>query len=129
MVKTNLVSAIHDCSKGGLIISLMEISIQSNLGFVVDIDRIPASCTRLDHILFSESHDRVIFSTKHAKKVTNFLVQKKIPFAEIGVVTSDKTCKLKLDNKIILDLKLSDIIKRYEGSLLTILEKNAKNKT
>jgi phosphoribosylformylglycinamidine synthase len=125
MVKTNLVSAIHDCSKGGLIISLLEISIQSNLGFVVDIGKIPTSCTRLDYTLFSESHGRFIFSTKYPEKAKDFLMQRKIPFADIGVVTSDKKCILKFDNKTIVDLQLSEIIKRYDSSLSAILEKKA----
>jgi len=129
MVRANLVSAIHDCSKGGLIVSLMEISIQSNLGFVVDMDKIPTSCTRLDHTLFSESHDRFIISTKHHEKVKDFLIQKKIPSAEIGLVTGDKKCKLKLNNKIVIDLQLSEIIKNHECSLLDILEKNVKETT
>lgn len=125
MVKTNLVSAIHDCSKGGLIISLLEISIQSNLGFVVDIGKIPTSCTRLDYALFSESHGRFIFSTKNPEKAKAFLMQRKIPFADIGVVTNDKKCSLKFDDKTIADLQLSEIIKRYDSSLLAILEKKA----
>ncbi|MDP9016021.1 MAG: AIR synthase-related protein, partial [Thermoproteota archaeon] len=122
---TNLVSAIHDCSKGGLIISLLEISIQSKLGFVVDIGKIPTSCTRLDYALFSESHGRFIFSTKNPEKAKAFLMQRKIPFADIGVVTNDKKCSLKFDDKTIVDLQLSEIIKRYDSSLLAILEKKA----
>ncbi len=125
MVKTNLVSAIHDCSKGGLIISLLEMSILSNLGFVVDIGKIPTSCARLDYTLFSESHGRFIFSTKNPEKAKDFLMQRKIPFADIGVVTCDKNCSLKLDNKNIVDLQLSEIIKRYDDTLLSILEKKA----
>jgi phosphoribosylformylglycinamidine (FGAM) synthase-like enzyme len=125
MVKANMVSAIHDCSKGGFIISLLEISIHSNRGFVVDIGQIPTSCTRLDHTLFSESHGRFIFSSKNPENVKGFLMQRKIPFADIGIITSDEKCILKFNNKTIADLPLSDIIKMYEGSLLAILEKKA----
>ncbi len=92
-------------------------------------EKIPTSCTRLDHTLFSESHDRFIISTKHHEKVKDFLVQKKIPSAEIGLVTGDKKCKLKLNNKIVIDLQLSEIIKNHECSLLDILEKNVKETT
>jgi phosphoribosylformylglycinamidine synthase len=125
MVKTDMVSSLHDCSKGGLIISLLEISIQNKMGFVVDINKIPTNCTRLDYTLFSESHDRFIFTSKHPKKVKDYLTKKMIPFAEIGFVTSDKNCKLKSGNSALVNLQLSDVIDKYENSLLNILDEKS----
>jgi phosphoribosylformylglycinamidine synthase len=125
MVKNGLVSALHDCSKGGLIVSLLEISIQNNLGFVVDIDKIPTYCTRLDYTLFSESHDRFIFTSKHPKKVKDYLTKMMVPFAEIGFFTSEKICKLKSDDNTILNMQLSEVRDKYDNSLLNILDKKA----
>ncbi len=77
MLNTRWVSAVHDCSKGGIIISLLELSIQSNLGFTVDVDKIPNTCKRMDYILFSETHNRFIISTKHSNKIKDYLSGKK----------------------------------------------------
>ena len=76
ILNTNLISAIHDCSKGGIIISLLEISIQSNLGFIVNMEKIPTTCKRMDYILFAETHNRFIISTNHSKKIKDFLKEK-----------------------------------------------------
>jgi phosphoribosylformylglycinamidine synthase subunit PurL len=126
MLDTNLISSVHDCSKGGIIISLLEVSIQSNLGFIVDIEKIPTTCKRIDYILFSETHSRFVISTINSTKVKDFLMEEKIPFAEIGVFTNEKNCIIKTNNKIISHLHLSEIIKKYDDSFSNILETKVK---
>ena len=90
MLDTNLISSVHDCSKGGIIISLLEVSIQSNLGFTVDIEKIPSTCKRSDYTLFSETHNRFIISTINSTKVQDILMKEKIPFADLGVLQLKK---------------------------------------
>ena len=65
-------------------------SIQSDLGIIVDVNKIPNTCKRMDYILFSETHNRFIFSTKYPDKIKDFLSGQKIPFANIGTVTDEK---------------------------------------
>ncbi len=124
MLNSNWVSAIHDCSKGGIIISLLELSIQSNLGFMIDVDRIPATCKRMDYVLFSETHSRFIISTNFSNKIKDYLTKEKISFAELGNFTFEKNCIIRKNNKVISNLFLSDIIRKYEDSISNILEKN-----
>jgi phosphoribosylformylglycinamidine synthase subunit PurL len=126
MLDLKWISAVHDCSKGGIITSLLEISIQSNLGFVMDVERIPTTCERLDYVLFSETHSRFIISTKYSSKVKEYLIKEKISFAEIGTLTREKKCVIRKNNKIISNLFLSSIIKKYEDTISNILEKNIK---
>jgi phosphoribosylformylglycinamidine synthase II len=129
MLQTKWISSIHDCSKGGLIISLLEVAIQSNLGFIAYLNKIPATstCKRLDYVLFSETHNRFIISTKYPDEIKDFLSRKKIPFSDIGIVTKEKNCTLKWNNKIISKLQLSEISTRYDESLSNILEKTLNN--
>jgi phosphoribosylformylglycinamidine synthase subunit PurL len=124
LLNSNRISAIHDCSKGGLIIALFELSIQSNLGFMVDVERIPTTCKRMDYILFSETHSRFIISTKYSSKIKDYLTKEKISFAEIGNFTIEKNCIIKKNSKVIFNLFLYDLKKKYEDSLSNILEKN-----
>ncbi|HEY0579583.1 MAG TPA: AIR synthase-related protein, partial [Candidatus Nitrosocosmicus sp.] len=126
MLDTNLISSVHDCSKGGIIISLLEVSIQSNLGFTVDIEKIPSTCKRSDYTLFSETHNRFIISTINSTKVQDFLMKEKIPFADIGIFTIEKNCIIKTNNKTISNMHLSEIIKKYDDSLSNILETKVK---
>ena len=124
MLKTRWVSAVHDCSKGGIVISLVEMSIQSDLGITVDINKMPNTCKRVDHILFSETHNRFILSTKHPDKIKDFLSGQKIPFANIGTVTDEKNFILKSNDSIIFNIPIPELIKKYEDPILSILEKN-----
>jgi phosphoribosylformylglycinamidine synthase subunit PurL len=124
MLKTRWVSAVHDCSKGGVIISLVEMSVQSDLGITVDINKMPNTCKRVDHILFSETHNRFILSTKHPDKIKDFLSGQKIQFANIGTVTDEKNFILKSNDSIIFNIPIPELIKKYEGPILSILEKN-----
>lgn len=62
-IEQKLVKAVHDISKGGLAIALAEMSLSSNLGFEVDISKVPVEM-KLSAIerLFSESQARFIIS-------------------------------------------------------------------
>jgi len=100
------------------------LSIQSNLGLIVDINKIPNTCKRLDHVLFSETQNRFIISTQFPGKIRNFLSGKKIPFANIGVVTDEKNCILKSNEKTIFSVPISELIEKYDNSISGILEKN-----
>jgi phosphoribosylformylglycinamidine synthase len=126
LLKTNWVSAVHDCSKGGIVIYLLEMSIQSDLGLIVDINKIPNTCKRLDHVLFSETQNRFIISTQYPGKIRDFLSGEKIPFANIGMVTDEKNCILKSNEKTIFNVQISELIEKYDNSISRILEKNPK---
>jgi phosphoribosylformylglycinamidine synthase subunit PurL len=123
LIDSNGVSAIHDCSKGGIMIALLELSVQSNLGFMVNVDRIPNICKRMDYVLFSETYSRFIISTKYPSKIRNYLRKEKISFAEIGNFTIEKNCIIKKNSIVISNIFLNDVIKIYEDSLSNILEK------
>jgi phosphoribosylformylglycinamidine synthase len=59
-IDTGVVKAVHDCSKGGLAVAVAEMCISSMKGASINIARIPNTCSRLDTILFSESHSRFL---------------------------------------------------------------------
>lgn len=107
-----LINAIHDCSKGGLIISLLEMAIQSQIGFNISTTKIPNECSRLDYLLFSESHNRFLLTTKNPLKLASYLDNMAIPYANIGITQPTKECIIKANDKenIILDLvKVTEI--------------------
>jgi phosphoribosylformylglycinamidine synthase len=115
--KENLVEAIHDCSKGGLIVTVLEMAIQSDIGFTIFANQIPDSCSRLDYLFFSESHNRFIFTTRDSNRVSKLLANSKVTFSEIGLTTKKKRCIIREKKNDVLNLSLERVSKIYESSL------------
>jgi phosphoribosylformylglycinamidine synthase subunit PurL len=85
LIKNNVAGCVHDCSKGGLAIALAEMAIQADIGVTVELNHIPNSCSRLDNLLFSESHSRFIFGTNRPGEVSGMLEKfNELCIAEIG---------------------------------------------
>jgi phosphoribosylformylglycinamidine synthase len=84
LIRAGLVSCAHDCSKGGLAVALAEMAQAGSIGFKVDLDKVPSSCSRPDDLLFSESHSRYLIGTKDPEKVSQALSSSGVAFAEIG---------------------------------------------
>lgn len=122
LMRNDLITAIHDCSKGGLIICLLEMAIQSQSGFVINVEKIPTSCKRLDYLLFSETHNRYIFSSKNPEKIVELLTNADIPFANIGITTNDKTCILQVNDKETVNIPLLEVSDKYMNSISNILK-------
>lgn len=120
----NLIEGIHDCSKGGLVVSMLEMAIQSNKGFKISLDNIPNSCSRLDNLVFSESHNRFIFSTKEDKKVIKILEHRKIPFAKIGTSLNNENCTFEIKGKAIFESSINEVSEIYLNSFSNILKKS-----
>jgi phosphoribosylformylglycinamidine synthase subunit PurL len=84
LIEKKLIKSAHDVSEGGLFVTLCESGFTSDLGFEIKTD----SNIRKDAALFGEAQSRVVVtvSAKHVKLLENNLT--KIPFQQIGVVTS-----------------------------------------
>ncbi len=124
LIDDDLITGVHDCSKGGMIISMLEMAIHSNLGFRVSVDKIPNNCSRIDYLLFSESHNRFIFSTDNDAKVIKYLKKRKIPYARIGSSSSDRTCMIDHKGKTIFKSSLGIISQTYQNSLSNLFVKS-----
>lgn len=78
VVNMNLVNSIHDCSAGGLAISLAEMCIQGHVGADVDLREVSSECSRMDDLLFSESHGRFIFGVSEKNLDTLLALSKRM---------------------------------------------------
>src|SRR5207245_3628811 len=89
LIDKNVVSCVHDCSKGGAAVAVSEMAILGGVGFNIFIDKIPNSCSNIDNLLFSESHSRYIIGTQEPKRVEKILSDiDGLVFSRIG-----KACK------------------------------------
>lgn len=118
LIKRGLVNSIHDCSKGGLAITLCEMAMPKKIGLQIYLNKIPNSCNRTDFILFSETSSRFVISTKNPDKLKNYLNKiKGIRFGEIGTSNDSGIIRfydINDNNKKIINLKMDTIEREYD---------------
>jgi phosphoribosylformylglycinamidine synthase len=123
IIREHLISCSHDCSKGGLSITLTEMAIDSNCGINIDLDKIPHSCERIDFLLFSETPSRFIIGTENEEKLEKaFSRYKNLKYSKIGKVMDDgDNITFASKNKKIINLEM-EIAKKYYENLTSIME-------
>jgi phosphoribosylformylglycinamidine synthase len=86
LIRNGFVNSIHDCSKGGLAVALTEMCMLSNVGATIDTSKIPNQCSRVDDLLFSESHSRFVLSVGSDKvgQVTDMLESSNLTYGIMG---------------------------------------------
>ena len=91
-IQAGIVSAVHDCSEGGLAVAAAEMAFAGGLGMDLDLRRAPGIGLRTDEALFSESAGRFVV-TAPADKADRFyagmLAIGVRAVGRIGVVTDD----------------------------------------
>ncbi len=104
------ITAVHDCSSGGLGIALSEMAISGNLGAVIDINKVPTEGNlNLSSILFSESHGRYIITIKK-NAIKDVLSKIAVPSAVIGEVLGNS---LIIKDQFVVDVE--ELKKSYNG--------------
>ncbi|HPX77873.1 MAG TPA: phosphoribosylformylglycinamidine synthase subunit PurL, partial [Methanobacterium sp.] len=85
----NNVTAVHDCSTGGIGVALSEMALSGDLGAEINLSWVPAS-EELDdfELLFSESHGRFIVTVKE-KALEEIMDKLEVPAAVVGTVKGD----------------------------------------
>lgn len=110
------ISAVHDCSTGGLAVTLSEMAISGGRGAVINLSQIPGAENglKITELLFSESHGRYVLTV--GKEAVNDVLNKiNVPAGIIGEVRG-KSLTLKDGSlKIPISLPLSKIKKTYHG--------------
>ena len=83
------ITAVHDCSMGGIGVALSEMALSGDLGAEINLSKIPVAGDLDDfEILFSESHGRYLICAKD--EVVNDIISKiEAPAAIIGTVSGD----------------------------------------
>jgi phosphoribosylformylglycinamidine (FGAM) synthase-like enzyme len=114
-IKRGLINSAHDCSEGGLAVTLAESSIAGSLGFVSSEWEIEG---RLDAALFGEAQSRIVVSTspKSYWKLIKLTDRYHISAARLGVVGGNR---FKL--KGYLDLPIKEIEEAWRGGLEKLL--------
>lgn len=88
LIQEELVNAVHDCSDGGLYVSLVEMSMPRELGFDIVTD----SELRVDAFLFGEGQGRVVVTLPEDKeeRFIEFMMETGVNITLLGHVTKGK---------------------------------------
>jgi phosphoribosylformylglycinamidine (FGAM) synthase-like enzyme len=86
LIKDKLVQSAHDCSDGGLFITLAESAMPNKLGFIITTD----NRYRKDCFLFGEAQSRVVvsISASNKEKFIQSLKKSNTPYYELGAVSA-----------------------------------------
>jgi len=124
---SGLISAMHDCSEGGLGVAASEMAFSGGLGMELFLAEVPytgSSCggkkriERNDFVLFSESNSRFIveIEKKHQEKFEKLL--KGTAWGLIGCVSPGKDFKVfGLDGDICLNSNIEDLKESWQKPL------------
>lgn len=87
-IEAGLVKSAHDCSEGGVAVTLAECAIVSGLGATVALDDDLAAAASL----FSETQGRIVVtcSEADAEALVDMFVAARVPFSVIGEVGGDR---------------------------------------
>jgi phosphoribosylformylglycinamidine synthase len=111
-----LLRSAHDCSHGGLAVTLAEACFQNEIGFATEGVHLRG---RRDAVLFGESPSRVVVSADEAAvaELESLLNREGVPFVRIGRTGGDR---LTLATHI--DAAVADLRRAYESGLSVALE-------
>jgi phosphoribosylformylglycinamidine synthase subunit PurL len=110
IIKKGLIRSAHDCSDGGLFVTLAESAIHSGKGFDISTDE----SIRTDAFLFGEGQSRVVITVRPGDE-DNFLhemMDRDVDFSFLGTVMGDE---MTIDEETFL--KVDEAKQVYETSL------------
>jgi phosphoribosylformylglycinamidine synthase len=110
-----ILRSAHDCSHGGLIVTLAEACLQNRVGF--RSERVGVRGRR-DAALFGEKASRVVVSVEQTRvaDLEALLARNEVPFLRLGTTGGER---LRFATNI--DAALSDLEAAYEGGLAEAL--------
>jgi phosphoribosylformylglycinamidine synthase len=106
------VTAVHDCSAGGICIAVAEMAISGNLGATLDISKVPKDDENMTdaETLFSESNARFIVTVKN-KYADEILGKINAPAAVIGEVKGNTLTV----NQNLININVEKLKESYYG--------------
>lgn len=117
VIQNGWISAAHDCSDGGLAITLAEMAIFSGLGADVDVRNLGADTT---HVLFSEAQSGIVLSLpeQDLEKVKAVFDSMNVPFFDIGAVKGEELTIQKVGA-----VNIKDIAEIYQTAIPSAMDR------
>ena len=119
IIRGGLIESAHDCSEGGLAVTLAECSFERNMGARIDLasQELPA-----EFALFGEDASRVVISCDRERlsAIQQVAVKYGVAVERIGETVPGQL-EIKLDGKTVISANVAELRDAYENSLESIL--------
>jgi phosphoribosylformylglycinamidine synthase II len=123
MIRAGLVDSAHDCSEGGIAVTLVESAFAKGVGVKVDLStrELPA-----EFVLFGEDASRVVISCDRSNLtgIKQIAVKYGISADLIGE-TVPELLEIKLDGGVVVSASIDELRQVYESALETALRTEA----
>ncbi len=120
MISAGLVESAHDCSEGGIAVTLAESAFAKGIGIRVDLASggLPA-----EFALFGEDASRIVISCDQGKlpAIQQIAVKYGLSSETIGETTSE-TIEIKLDGRVVVSAGVSELRDGFESALENVLK-------
>jgi phosphoribosylformylglycinamidine synthase len=121
---TGVIRSAHDCSEGGLAVTLAECCFDSSLGVDVDVPGVTAATGYVDTAtLFGESASRAVVSVSPSKAAVllDAAAAAGVPAARIGRVGGERI-RMSVDGRRVVDEPLTEAERLWSGSIASYFE-------
>ncbi|MCB0034832.1 MAG: phosphoribosylformylglycinamidine synthase I, partial [Anaerolineales bacterium] len=117
-IRQGLVTAVHDCSEGGLAITLAEMSLAGSLGAKINLANVPTDKPMSDvSLLFSESLGRFVITVddEHIEPFEQLLAESGIPFGHLGFTALEDFRIRGQDGERLVDVTFTQLDQAFRG--------------
>ncbi len=119
-IRSGLVTSAHDCSRGGLAVTLAEMTLPNGLGASVELRSVPSAVRSLNDLLFSESHGRFVLTTHDPGALSRHLKRRRTPHGRAGEVGGDSLA-LVAGSRTIADLGVDSLRRSHDSTLARLM--------
>ncbi len=119
-IRAGLVQACHDCSEGGLAVTLAEMALAGQPGLVVDIGRLASPVLTATEALFAESLTRFVLEVRPADTAALTRLLADVPHAPLGVVTEAAEFVIQQDGATLIHLPVAALGQAWAGRRIDV---------
>jgi phosphoribosylformylglycinamidine synthase len=115
MIQAGLVESVHDCSEGGIAVTLAESALQEGIGLRADLN---SAGLPPEFVLFGEDASRVVMSCdrRHLSEIEKLAVKYGLSLQVVGE-TAAGVFEIKLDGMAVVSAAVSELRQVYESAL------------
>ncbi len=123
MIDAGLVESAHDCSEGGIAVTLTESALSKSIGATVDLT---SQDLPPEFALFGEDASRVVISCdrSHLARIQQVAVKYGLCAEPIGETVADRV-EIRLDGRAVISATISELRDAYESALESLLKTDA----
>ena len=115
MIGAGLVESAHDCSEGGIAVTLAESGFAKGVGVRVNLASLGLPP---EFVLFGEDASRIVISCDRSSlsRIKQVAAEHGLSAEEIGETVSEQI-EIKLDGRVVVSAAVSELREAYEGAL------------